>query len=343
MSAKPRFAVVEFSDLSRKATDLGRILSEELITKLFTTGKYSVVERFLLNKAIAEHKLQVQGIVDTSTAKEFGKILGVDAVVSGTISDLGDALRVNGRVISTETGEILSVAAVNMSRAAATTRSPEKSKLEAPPEAEKGDLVFHEDFSRYDDGDLPDWGDNVRVEVGKDGSKWLVASKNGMYNVGKKILFPEDSWYFQFDFTARVTPPSHERSIGYDKTGSVTSSISLADEQGKQYRLGWQIGVRKHVFVLPDGTVQDFGFGTTVPADGQRRENATAWLKGRTLRITKKDDVLKVFIDGRQVFTDDFMGLGRIARFSVDLCAHDDRLEYNAEYLYLTNFKIGRL
>ena len=109
---KATIAVVEFSDLSGGVTDFGRLLSEELITKMFATGKYKVIERLLLNKAIAEHKLQLQGIVDPKSAKELGRILGVDAIVSGTIATLGDSLRVNARLIATGTGEVLSVAAV---------------------------------------------------------------------------------------------------------------------------------------------------------------------------------------------------------------------------------------
>ncbi|MCE9552599.1 MAG: hypothetical protein K8T91_04375 [Planctomycetes bacterium] len=115
-TSKPTIAVVEFSDLSGNVSNLGRLLSEELITRLFATGNYKVIERLLLNKAIAEHKLQLQGLVDPKSAKELGKILGVDAIVSGTIAEVGNSMRVNARLISTETGEILSVAAVTMRR-----------------------------------------------------------------------------------------------------------------------------------------------------------------------------------------------------------------------------------
>ena len=111
---KATIAVVEFSDLSGGVTDFGRLLSEELITKLFATGKYKVIERLHLNKAIAEHKLQWQGIVDPKSAKELGRILGADAIVSGTIATVGNSLRVNARLFSTETGELLSVAAVTV-------------------------------------------------------------------------------------------------------------------------------------------------------------------------------------------------------------------------------------
>ncbi len=108
---KPTIAVLEFSSFSGLVSDLGRLISEELITKLFSTGEFKVIERFLLNKAIAEHKLQVQGLVDPKSAKELGKILGVDAIVSGTIADLGETFRVHARLISTETGEVFAVAA----------------------------------------------------------------------------------------------------------------------------------------------------------------------------------------------------------------------------------------
>ena len=95
--------MVEFSDLSGGVTDLGRLLSEELITDLFSTRKYKVIERQLLNKIVAEHELEVQGIVEPKSAKALQEILGVDAIVSGTIADLGDSVRVNTRLISTET------------------------------------------------------------------------------------------------------------------------------------------------------------------------------------------------------------------------------------------------
>src|SRR5262249_17794618 len=109
---KPTIAVVEFSDLTGGVTDLGRLISEELITRFVSKGDYRVIERLLLNKAIAEHKLQLQGLVDPKSAKELGKILGVDLIVSGTIADRGDSLRINARLIATETGEVFSAAAV---------------------------------------------------------------------------------------------------------------------------------------------------------------------------------------------------------------------------------------
>lgn len=111
---KTKIAVIEFSNLDGKVTEFGKFLSEELITKLFITKKFEVVERQLLVKILEEHKLNLTGIIDPVSAKELGKILGVDAVASGTITDLGTSVKLNARLIATETGKIFAVASVEM-------------------------------------------------------------------------------------------------------------------------------------------------------------------------------------------------------------------------------------
>jgi len=107
---KTTIAVVEFADLEGRVTNFGRFVAEELITRLHETNKFKVIERQLLNKIITEQKLTLTGMVDPASAKKLGRLLGVDAIVSGSVSDLSKTLRVNARMISTETGEIFAVA-----------------------------------------------------------------------------------------------------------------------------------------------------------------------------------------------------------------------------------------
>lgn len=111
---KTTIAVVEFTDLQGNVTDFGRFLAEELITQLFQTKKFQVIERQLLNKVLSEQDLSLTGIIDPTSAKELEKILGVEAIASGTITDLAQSLRVNARLISTETGEIFAVASTEI-------------------------------------------------------------------------------------------------------------------------------------------------------------------------------------------------------------------------------------
>jgi TolB-like protein len=109
-------AVVEFADLEGHVTNFGRFLAEELITRLQDSGKFTVIERRLLDKIVSEQKLELTGIVDPASAKKLGKLLGVDAIVTGSVSDLGKTLQVNARLISTETGQLFAVAAAEIAK-----------------------------------------------------------------------------------------------------------------------------------------------------------------------------------------------------------------------------------
>jgi TolB-like protein len=109
-TSKTKIAVVEFSDLDGNVSALGQFIAEELITRLYRTNSFEVVERHLLNKVMAEHALSLSGLVDGPSAQKLGRILGVEAIATGSITDLGASLKLNARLISTETGTIFAVA-----------------------------------------------------------------------------------------------------------------------------------------------------------------------------------------------------------------------------------------
>ena len=111
---KTKIAVIEFSDIQGNITNLGKYLAEELTTRLYRTGKFEVVERQLMNKLIKEQELGISGFIDDNTAVSLGQILGVDAIASGSITDLGKSIKVNARLISTESGKVFSVASVKI-------------------------------------------------------------------------------------------------------------------------------------------------------------------------------------------------------------------------------------
>jgi len=80
---------MDFVNMNGEITKLGRYISEELTTRLYLTGKFEVIERKLLDKIIEEQKISMSGMIDESSAVELGRVLGVDAIASGTITDLG--------------------------------------------------------------------------------------------------------------------------------------------------------------------------------------------------------------------------------------------------------------
>lgn len=69
--------------------DLGRELSDLLMQKLVTDGKFIIVERTKLDQIIHEQNLSNSDRNDTTTAAKIGKILGVDAIVIGSVTQFG--------------------------------------------------------------------------------------------------------------------------------------------------------------------------------------------------------------------------------------------------------------
>lgn len=109
-----KIAIVEFTSLEGKTSDLGKYLAEELTTRLFRTGRFQIVERQLLQKMMDEQQLSASGLVDAQTASKFGQILGVDALTTGTIADLNTSVKINARLIAVQTGSVFAVASASV-------------------------------------------------------------------------------------------------------------------------------------------------------------------------------------------------------------------------------------
>src|SRR5712692_5635990 len=86
VSLKRRVGVVDFENKTTYgANRLGTSASDILITELAKSGKFIVVERDKMDKIMAEQKLGITGAIDPSTAAKVGKILGLNAIVTGAI------------------------------------------------------------------------------------------------------------------------------------------------------------------------------------------------------------------------------------------------------------------
>jgi TolB-like protein len=105
---KRTVAVVDFTDLQGNITELGRFIAEELSVNLTAMAKgFEVIDRIHLKSILTEHKLSLSGLVNPETVKQLGKIAGVDAIVTGTITPFGDSIRVSVKVITTDTAKII--------------------------------------------------------------------------------------------------------------------------------------------------------------------------------------------------------------------------------------------
>ena len=87
--------------------DMGKIVSEWLITALVKEGRFEVVERRLLEQIFQEHKLIMTGVVDEQSATQVGKLLGVKVIISGSVLKFKDFTEVNARIIDVESASII--------------------------------------------------------------------------------------------------------------------------------------------------------------------------------------------------------------------------------------------
>ncbi|MHB2025066.1 MAG: FlgO family outer membrane protein [Elusimicrobiota bacterium] len=102
-----RVAVIPFSGLGGISSGDGRIISENLITRMVRMRKIQVVERSLLKKLMSEDVLDQTGAVASSSVKITGKMLSADGIVTGTYDETDDGVIINARLIDVETGVIL--------------------------------------------------------------------------------------------------------------------------------------------------------------------------------------------------------------------------------------------
>ncbi|MFN7925427.1 MAG: CsgG/HfaB family protein [Bryobacteraceae bacterium] len=95
---KKRIAVINFDygtvhsyvgSIFGADVDIGRGIADILVEKLVEGGTYSVFERKAIDKIMAEQNFSNSDRADPSSAAKIGKLLGVDAIVMGSITQFG--------------------------------------------------------------------------------------------------------------------------------------------------------------------------------------------------------------------------------------------------------------
>lgn len=87
---KKRVAVSRFENRSGAGYNhLGEGVADMLVTALVKSNKFSVLERKELESVLSEQKLGESGLVTPETAPKIGKLLGVELLVVGSVSEFG--------------------------------------------------------------------------------------------------------------------------------------------------------------------------------------------------------------------------------------------------------------
>ncbi|MBI5246270.1 MAG: hypothetical protein HY923_03750 [Elusimicrobia bacterium] len=85
----------------------GWILSERLLTQLVRAGGIQAVERTLLDRVMSEHRLGRTGALDANGMKSLGRLMAVDAIVTGSFTIMDGQAVVTARLIDIQTGLIV--------------------------------------------------------------------------------------------------------------------------------------------------------------------------------------------------------------------------------------------
>ena len=145
---KRRVAILDFdygtvrtstAALFGKDIDVGKGITDMLVTFLVRNGTYSVIERKMLDKILAEQNFSNSDRANPTSAAKLGKLLGVDAIIVGSITQFGNDTKntkiggagsgfggfgiggfskkkskaivaIDARIVSIDTGEIMAVA-----------------------------------------------------------------------------------------------------------------------------------------------------------------------------------------------------------------------------------------
>jgi curli biogenesis system outer membrane secretion channel CsgG len=145
---RPRIAVLDFdyatvqtasSALFGTNVDVGKGITDLLVTDLVKDGTYSIIERKAMDKIMTEQNFSNSNRADPTSAAKIGKLLGVDAIIVGSITQFGNETKhtnigggggnwggfgvggvghsksnanvgITARIVNIDTGEIMGVA-----------------------------------------------------------------------------------------------------------------------------------------------------------------------------------------------------------------------------------------
>ena len=111
-----RVAVVPFTTGGGLSSEMADYMVRSLSTQLINRTSIDLVERQLLGNAMSEMKLQQSGAFDKSSMVELGKLLGANAVITGTATPFKDALAVHAVVIDVQKGLNIGAGSVHLLR-----------------------------------------------------------------------------------------------------------------------------------------------------------------------------------------------------------------------------------
>ncbi len=118
LNAIRRIAIMPFENLTSHQS-AGKIISDLLATEFYLSRKFSVIERNEVQRTLEQRNIHLPQQVDPALAQRLGKIMGVEGVIIGSVSEYRDRdspyefdveepiVGVNARLVSVASGAVL--------------------------------------------------------------------------------------------------------------------------------------------------------------------------------------------------------------------------------------------
>jgi TolB-like protein len=114
MKKVTRIAITEFT-YGDDFNDFTRNVQDILYTNLIQSGM-TVVEREKMEQVMEELAKSFSGMIDSATAADIGKMLGVEAIIVGTVADMGDSVDLRARLVDVEKGAAITAAQIAVNK-----------------------------------------------------------------------------------------------------------------------------------------------------------------------------------------------------------------------------------
>ena len=107
-------AIADFINSGGNVSKLGRYAVDKLTPYFARSREFAVMERAMIDQVLQEQKFQVSAFVDEASTQEFGKLVGAETIISGTIAELDNAFYFNVKAIGVATGNLMAVVDVEV-------------------------------------------------------------------------------------------------------------------------------------------------------------------------------------------------------------------------------------
>jgi TolB-like protein len=136
LAERMRLTVMPFEEKG-SLSDVSLSYQDNLLNALVKQNRFRVVEREKLDMILAEQKLSRTQLIEKNTALSLGKLVATQAIITGSIIESRTGIEMVGRVVDTETSEILDTEDVY---------TEERDLMALKRTAEGMAIKFHRDF-----------------------------------------------------------------------------------------------------------------------------------------------------------------------------------------------------